>query len=67
MRDSEHVSAGAAGAAGMITKSAPPVVVTGMTLAGYSISDWVYVATLVWLALQIGGWVWDRFVKGSGK
>ena len=50
----------AAGVAGKFIASAPPVAVTGITLAGYPLNEWVYVATLIWLAMQIGGWLWDR-------
>lgn len=41
----EEELATAAAAAG-VAKSAPPVVVSGMTLAGYSLNDWVLAATL---------------------
>lgn len=35
-------------------KSAPPVAVTGAMLAGITLSDWVTILTLAYLALQIG-------------
>lgn len=41
----ETISAAAA-------KAAPPVTVVGMTIAGYSLSDWVLVATLIYTLLQ---------------
>lgn len=50
----EEEFATAAAAAG-VAKSAPPVVVSGMTLAGYSLNDWVLAATLMWIAVQMGG------------
>lgn len=52
----------AAAAAG-VAKSAPPVVVSGMTLAGYSLNDWVLAATLLWIAIQMGWFVWSNIIK----
>lgn len=46
-----------------IAKSAPPVAVSGMSLAGMQLNDLVLLATLIWLACQIGGWIYDRFIK----
>lgn len=43
--------------------SAPPIAVAGMTLLGYSISDWVQVLALVWLIVQIGYFVWSKFFR----
>lgn len=40
--------------------SAPPVSVVGITLAGISLENWVYIATLFWLGLQIGWFVYKR-------
>lgn len=37
-----------------ITKASPPVTVTGITLAGASLQDWVLIATLIYTVLQIG-------------
>lgn len=34
-------------------KATPPVVITGMTLFGYPLQDWVLVATLIYTLLQI--------------
>lgn len=59
-----EIGTGAASAAiGAAVKSAPPVTVAGLTLAGIQLSDWVYIATLVWIMLQAIGWFWDRFWK----
>lgn len=33
-------------------KVAPPVAITGMTLAGYPLADWLILATLVYTILQ---------------
>ena len=34
-------------------KLTPPITVTGMTLVGYTLQDWVLLATLVYTILQI--------------
>lgn len=34
-------------------KVAPPVAITGMTLAGYPLADWLILATLVYTILQL--------------
>lgn len=44
-------------------KTAPPVAVSTLSLAGVGIQEWVYAATLVWILLQIAGWCWDRYSK----
>lgn len=41
--------------------SAPPVSVAGLSLAGVSLQDWVLVATLVWLGIQITHFGWCRW------
>lgn len=58
----EEDLATAAAAAG-VAKSAPPVVVSGMTLAGYSLNDWVLAATLMWIAVQVGWFIWSNIIK----
>ncbi|MFB2866291.1 hypothetical protein [Aeromonas sp. MdU4] len=58
----EEELATAAVAAG-VAKTAPPVVVSGMTLAGYSLNDWVLVATLLWIAVQMGWFIWSNIIK----
>lgn len=52
-----------AAAAAVVAKSAPPVVVSGMTLAGYSLNDWVLVATLIWIAVQLVWFVWSNIIR----
>ncbi|EHK5438643.1 MULTISPECIES: hypothetical protein [Aeromonas] len=54
---------GIATAATAAVKSAPPVVVSGMTLAGYSLNDWVLAATLLWIAVQMGWFIWSNIIK----
>ena len=34
-------------------KVAPPVVATGMTVAGYPLSDWLILLTIIYTVLQI--------------
>jgi len=46
-----------------ILKSAPPVTVSAVSLAGMSLQEWVYILTIIWLVLQITSWVWNKFKK----
>lgn len=62
MGKEEELATAAAAAAG-VAKSAPPVVVSGMTLAGYSLNDWVLMATLLWIAVQMGWFIWSNIIK----
>lgn len=39
--------------AGEAALAAPPVAVTGLTLMGISLQDWVYIMTLVYLVILI--------------
>ncbi len=41
--------------------STPPAAVLGMTIAGVSLQDWVCVATLAWLALQTGWFIYSKY------
>ncbi|HEY6612738.1 MAG TPA: hypothetical protein VIZ86_16610 [Pseudomonas sp.] len=43
-----------------VVKSAPPVAVSGMTLAGLQLNDLVLIATLAWIFLQAGLALYDR-------
>ncbi|KHA56811.1 hypothetical protein NM74_09700 [Aeromonas hydrophila] len=54
---------GIATATAAAVKSAPPVVVSGMTLAGYSLNDWVLAATLLWIAVQMCWFIWSNIIK----
>ena len=36
-----------------VAKAAPPLTVTGMTILGYPMSDWVFALTALYTALQI--------------
>lgn len=42
-------------------KTMPAITVSGLTLAGIQLQDWVYIATLAWIAVQVCGYLWDRF------
>ncbi|MEL3918142.1 hypothetical protein [Aeromonas enteropelogenes] len=44
-------------------RSGPPVVVSSMSLAGYSLNDWVLVATLFWIAVQVVWFIWSNIIK----
>lgn len=37
--------------------------VAGMTFLGYQIADWVQVVALAWLVMQIGYFVWSKFIR----
>ena len=52
---------------GETAKSAPPVAVVSMSWAGVSLSDWVLIATLVWLSVQIGWFIWSNIIKPRAK
>lgn len=40
-----------------------PTVPGGLFIAGVSLPDWVAIGTLVWLAMLMAGWVYDRLIK----
>lgn len=44
--------------------SAPPAVISAITLAGVSLQDWVLIATLGWIGLQTVWFIWQR-IKGK--
>lgn len=45
-------------------KSSPPIAVLGATASGLTLQDWVYIATLLYLALQ-GGWLLWRWWRAA--
>lgn len=51
--------------AGEITKAAPPVAITGLTLGGVSLNEWVLLATLCYTLLQMGWFIYTKFIKGE--
>ena len=48
-------------------KAAPPVVVAGATLMGYSLQEWVYILTIIYLLLQIVVLAVTSYRKLRGK
>ena len=47
---SQHIENGLSMSA---IKTSPPVIVTGMTLAGIQLQDWLIVATILYTVIQI--------------
>ena len=47
---SQHIENGLSMAA---IKTSPPVIVTGMTLAGIQLQDWLIMATILYTVIQI--------------
>jgi hypothetical protein len=47
---SQHLESGLSMAA---IKTSPPVIVTGMTLAGVQLQDWLIMATILYTVIQI--------------
>jgi len=43
----------------------PPVLVTGLPVAGVGLQDWVYILTLVYLIVMIAKSVKQLFKRGS--
>ena len=43
--------------------AAPPVAVSGFTLAGIGLSDWVLILTALYTALQIGWFVYEKAIR----
>lgn len=44
-------------------KASPPITATALTLSGVSLSDLVLLATLVYTLLQLGWFIYDKFIK----
>lgn len=51
--------------AGEITKAAPPVSVAGLSLAGVSLNEWVLIVTLLYTLLQMGWFIYSKFIRGE--
>jgi hypothetical protein len=45
------------------TAAAPPLTVVGMTFAGVPLDDWLKLLGVAWLLLQIGHFVWVKFIR----
>lgn len=49
-------------------KSVPPVAVSSMMkIFGIPLPDIVVVLTFIWLLMQMGGFVYDRFIRNGQK
>lgn len=48
-------------------KFGPAAAVNALSLGGIPLDQWVYAVTLVWLLLQIGGWIYDRIKRSRDK
>jgi hypothetical protein len=46
-----------------VTKASPPVAVTGISLAGVSLNEWVLIATLLYTILQISFLLYGKLIK----
>jgi hypothetical protein len=46
-----------------VTKSAPAVAASTWIWFGLPLERWLQVLTIIWLCLQIGGWVFDRYKR----
>lgn len=46
-----------------VTKAVPPVAVTGVSLAGIGLSDWVLISTLIYTVMQASWFVWDKLIR----
>jgi hypothetical protein len=44
-------------------KNIPTAVAPTLTIAGYHVPDVVYMLTVIWLLMQMAGWLYDRFKK----
>lgn len=47
--------------------SLPPAAVAALTILGVSLQDWVLMATLGWLGLQIGYFIYQRWKEWGPK
>lgn len=46
-----------------ITKALPPVSVTGLTLAGVSLNEWVLLLTLFYTIIQIMWFIYSKLIR----
>ena len=49
----------------MAVKSAAPVTVSGCTLAGIGLPDWVLLVTIFWILLQAGILIRDKIMRDN--
>lgn len=45
----------------------PPVIVSGLTVCGVGLQDWVYILTALYLILQIGKFLWNTISKWRSR
>jgi hypothetical protein len=45
-------AASASAAAYVVAKNAPPIAVVGLSLAGISLQEWLYIITIIWIFYQ---------------
>lgn len=41
----------------------PPLTVVGVSFMGFNLQQWVYIVTLIWVGLQIGHFIWTKFIR----
>jgi len=44
-------------------KTAPPVTISGLIIFGIPLQEWVLIVTGVWVCVQLGFFLYDRFRK----
>jgi hypothetical protein len=47
------------------TKIAPPLAITGASMFGLPLSDWVYILTIFYTLLQTGYFLWKLLHRGK--
>jgi hypothetical protein len=50
-------------AASAFFKSAPPLIVSGLSFMGVPLQEWLYVVSILWILWQLCWSIWDRFFK----
>lgn len=48
-------------------RTAPPLTVTGASLFGLPLSEWVYITTIIYTLLQTGYFIWKLVHKEKQK
>lgn len=49
------------------SRVAPPLTVTGLSLFGLPLSEWVYITTIIYTLLQTGYFIWKLVHKEKAK
>lgn len=50
-----------------VSRVAPPLTVTGASLFGLPLSEWVYITTIIYTLLQTGYFIWKLVNKEKTK